>query len=174
MDERRRGTAALLAALAVLLWLVAVASRNERPDASGPARGALVASPRLLASFYGVVGVLGLAQAALLAGQAWRRRGLGEPKRRRPWRGLVWVGALLLVCAVLAGLSFPDWARLGRGGGGPPGSHPPRAPAAAGRPPAARSPRVLGLEALAFAGALTALAVLLAARCGGSRTRARR
>jgi len=174
VDERERGgdgpgpsrartVAILAAALAGLLWVVAVASRNERPDAAGPARGPLVASPRLLVSFYGVVLVVGLAQLALLANQAWRRRGL-ERRRRAPWRGLVWVGVLLLVCAVLAGLHFPDWAKLGAKGGGGPGGRPAPTAPAAGRPGVAQTPRVLGLEALAFAGAVTALALLLAAR----------
>jgi Domain of unknown function (DUF4129) len=174
VDERERGgdgpgpsrartVAILAAALAGLLWVVAVASRNERPDAAGPARGPLVASPRLLVSFYGVVLVVGLAQLALLANQAWRRRGL-ERRRRAPWRGLVWVGVLLLVCAVLAGLHFPDWANLGAKGGGGRGGRPAPTAPAAGRPGVAQTPRVLGLEALAFAGAVTALALLLAAR----------
>jgi hypothetical protein len=175
VDERERGgdgprpsparTAAILAALAalaVLLWVVAVASRNQRPDASGPARGPLVASPRLLVSFYGVVLVLGLVQVALLASQAWRRRGLTAPRKRKPWRGLVGVAALLLVCVILAGVELPDWARRGGGGsGGRPEDPPAQSAPVAGRPATERSPRVLGLEALALAGAVTGLAVLV-------------
>lgn len=183
MDERERDgdrprssparTVAILAAtLAVLLWVVAVASRNQRPDASGPARGPLVAHPRLLVSFYGVVLVLGLVQVALLASQAWRRRGLTEPKKRRPWRGLVGVGALLLVCVILASVELPDWARLGGGSGGRPEDPLAGTAPAAGRPATERPPRVLGLEALALAGAVTALAVLVVARQRRRRTRA--
>jgi hypothetical protein len=171
--SRAGAVAALAAALAVLLWVVAVASRNQRPDASGPARGPLVASPRLLLSFYGVVLVLGLVQLALLASQAWRRRGLTEPKRRRPWRGLVGVGCLLLVCVILAGLQVPDWARLGAGAGGRPEERPARAVPVDGQPAAEGSERVLGLQALVPAGALAVLAALLVARRRQLRRRAR-
>ena len=179
MDEREpggggrrpgpaRALAGLAAALAVLLWMVAVASRNQRPDAAGPARGPLVASPRLLVSFYGVVLVLGLVQVALLASQGWRRRALTAPKKRAPWRGLVGVAALLLVCVILAGLRFPDWAKLGAGR---PEDGPAPAAAVASGPAAERSPRLLGPEALALAGALAALAALLVVRRARSHRR---
>lgn len=183
MEERERGgdgprpsrahtVAILAAALAVLLWVVAVASRNQRPDAAGPVRGPLVASPRLLVSFYGVVLVLGLVQVALLASQAWRRRGLTGPKKRKPWAGLIWVGALLLVCVILASLQFPDWARLdGRTGGRPEDRPAPAAPVA-GQPATERSPRVLGLEALALTGACAALVAMVMVRRRRLRRRA--
>ncbi len=182
MEERERGgdgprpsrahtVAILAAALAVLLWVVALASRNQRPAAAGPARGPLVASPRLLVSFYGVVLVLGLVQVALLASQAWRRRGLTGPKQRKPWAGLIWVGALLLVCVILASLQFPDWARLGGTDGRPEDQPAPAAPVA-GQPATERSPRVLGLGALALTGACAALVALVMVRRRRLRRRA--
>lgn len=154
--------AALGAVLAGLLWLVALASHGRAPEATGQARGLLVASPRLVAAIYVLLLLLGTVQLTLLVLQTVRRRLNRPAARRSPWRGLSIVAALVLLCYVLARLTLPDLLGLRPGSGQ--GGQDAADAAAGGGAAAGRSPAALGREVAVFVVVLVVLAAVLAAR----------
>jgi hypothetical protein len=155
--------AAPVAVLAALLWLVALASHDRSPPPPGQARGPLVVSPRLLVATYLLLLGLGTVQLTLLVLQTVLRRLEQPARRRRAWRGLSVLAALLLLCFVLAYVALPGWLRPG-GGSGQDGQDAAAVAGAAGRAAGGRSAAALGLEVAAFAALLLVLAAALAAR----------
>ncbi|HVD15618.1 MAG TPA: DUF4129 domain-containing protein [Actinomycetota bacterium] len=164
--SRRRPILALVALgvlLAGLLWVVAMASQRAAPERAGPARGPLVASPRLLGALYLLLLVLGTVQFVLMIWQAMRRRMGGPPARRSPWRGLRIVAGLVLLCIVLANLALPDWLRL-RPGTDEADPAIPETAAGDGVADGGRSLATLGLEVAVFAALLLLLVLAVVAR----------